>query len=178
MIKIMEQMGFPSKWLCWIKSLFGSARSSVLLNGTPGRKFYCKRGVRQGDPLSPLLFVIAADLLQAAINLEFRQGNLLAPIPAEGQDYPVVQYANDTIAVLPADLAQIVKMKSILREYAESVGLHINFAKSTLVPINLAEDRAAHLAQALGCSLGKMPFTYLGLPMGTTRPTVSDFMRW
>src|ERR1043165_1676715 len=106
MLKIMEQMGFPIKWLCWIKSLFGSARSSVMLNGILGRQFYCTLGVLQGDPLSPLLCVLAADLLQAAINLEFRQGNLLAPIPAEGQDYPVVQYTNDTIVVLPADLAQ------------------------------------------------------------------------
>jgi hypothetical protein len=40
----------------------------VLLNGVPGKVFHCKRGVRQGDPLSPLLFVLAADLLQSVIN--------------------------------------------------------------------------------------------------------------
>ena len=44
------------------------------------------------------------------------------------------------------------------------------------MPINTSTDRATELASLLGCSLGSMPFTYLGLPMGTTRPAVSDFL--
>jgi retron-type reverse transcriptase len=57
MIRIMKKMGFYDKWLTWISLIFGSSRSSVLLNGTLGRQFHCLRGVRQGDPLSPLICV-------------------------------------------------------------------------------------------------------------------------
>lgn len=74
MLEIMKCMGFNDKWLGWIKCIFTSGKSSVLLNGIPGRQFHCKCGVRQGDPLSPLTFVLAADLLQAAINDAFNQG--------------------------------------------------------------------------------------------------------
>jgi retron-type reverse transcriptase len=90
MIKIMRQMGFDDKWLSWISIIFQSGKSSVLLNGTPGRQFHCLRGVRQGDPLSPLIFVLAADLLQSAINRAFRAGLISTPLPVHSDmDYPI-----------------------------------------------------------------------------------------
>jgi len=177
MMEIMKHMGFDDKWLGWMNSIFGSGVSSVFLNGVPGRKFQCKCGVRQGDPLSPLIFVLAADLLQAAVNDDFAQGLIDLPIPCSRDgDYPVVQYAHDTILVMHACPVQATRMKSILEDYAASVGLKINFHKSTLIPINLDQQRALHLAHIFGCSVGSMPFTYLGLPMGTTRPTQLDLM--
>ena len=67
MIEIMRNMGFNDKWLGWIKCIFASGKSVVLLNGIPGRQFHCKCGVRQGDPLSPLLYVNVAELLQILV---------------------------------------------------------------------------------------------------------------
>jgi hypothetical protein len=63
MLQIMQTKGFPSRWLNWMKLIFGSGTSAVLLNGVPRKVFHCRRGVRQGDPLSSLLFVLAADFL-------------------------------------------------------------------------------------------------------------------
>lgn len=177
MINNMKHMGFNDKWLSWIKCIFSSGRSSVLLNGVPGREFHCRRGVRQGDPLSPLILVLAADLLQSAINDAYRRGLIQLPFPCVGDmDYPVIQYADDTILLMPACAQQAATIKGILSDYAQSIGLKINFQKSTLIPINLDASLIDNIASIFGCSVGTMPFTYLGLPMGSACPLIQDFM--
>ena len=55
-IKVLEAKGVWSKWL--ITQILRTASTSILLNGVPGKKIFCERGVRPGDPLSPLLYVI------------------------------------------------------------------------------------------------------------------------
>jgi mannosylglycoprotein endo-beta-mannosidase len=87
-----------------------------------------------------------------------------------------VQYADDSLLILPAEEQQLVHLQAILLEFAASTGLKVNFTKSMIVPINVHPDKTAFLAQVLGCQVGKMPFTYLGLPLGTTRPSVQDYL--
>lgn len=67
-------------------------------------------------------------------------------------------------------------LKEILQSFAVSTGLKVNFAKSSLVPINIEPARATVLADAFGCQVGAMPFTYLGLPLGTRRPLVNEYL--
>jgi hypothetical protein len=68
---------------------------------------------------------------------------------------------------------QLVVLKEILEEYTAFTSLEANFHKSSLVPINLNEEETNSLANMIG-STASMPFTYLGLPMGTTKPTIRE----
>lgn len=102
-LEIMKHMGFPAKWINWVKMVFSSASSSVLSNGLPGKIFKCKRGVRQGDPLSPLLFVLGIELLKTVLNKAMRIGLLSKPINVQDEgDFPMVQYADDTLIFINA----------------------------------------------------------------------------
>jgi retron-type reverse transcriptase len=90
-LAMLHAKGFGPKWISLVKSILLSASTSVLLNGVPGKKILCKRGVRQGDPLSPLLFVNTSELLQSIINDAWNRGILSLPIDDDfGQKYPIL----------------------------------------------------------------------------------------
>lgn len=67
LFKMMEYMGFNTKWIQWIRSCLVSSRTLVLVNGSPTKEFSHQRGHRQGDPLSPFLFTIVMEGLHVAI---------------------------------------------------------------------------------------------------------------
>ena len=103
-----------------------------------------------------------------------QNGLLHAPIPYYNNDFPVVQYADDTILIMQADINQVVHLKQLLAQFTESTGLKVNYHKSSMIPINVLNSKMDELASAFGCQVATMPFTYLGLPMGTTKPKMED----
>lgn len=176
MLQIMRHNQFGEMWLKQMQSIFSFGTSAILLNWVPRKTFHCRRGVRQGDPLSPILFVLATNLLQSMVNSARQQGLLSLHIALTSiQDFPILQYADDTLIIMEGCNQQLVVLIDILHNFAESTGLQVNFSKSMMVPINITDERLQVLASTIGCSTGSLPFTYLGLPLGLTKPKVEEF---
>lgn len=76
--QVLLQRGFPMRWVQWVMALLDTASSRVLVNGQPSEFFMHKMGLRQGDPLSPMLFLLAVDVLQKFI--EVANSTLTTPI--------------------------------------------------------------------------------------------------
>jgi nucleoside diphosphate kinase len=88
----------------------------------------------------------------------------------------VIQYADDTLVILKADAMQLLCVKAILNSYAESTGLKVNYSKSSMMPINISDERLEHFANTMQCKKGSLPFTYLGLPLSITAPSLEHFL--
>ncbi|XP_015945329.1 secreted RxLR effector protein 78-like [Arachis duranensis] len=73
---VLEKMGFGSTWRAWVKECIRSASISILVNGSPSKAFKMERGLRQGDPLSPFLFVLVVDVLNRMIGEAVRNGRI------------------------------------------------------------------------------------------------------
>jgi hypothetical protein len=114
--------------------------------------------------------VLAADLLHILVNQAASQNLLHAPISQPLDDFPIVQYANDTLLIMKADAQQLLFHKSLLKCFAGSTGLRVNYRKSQMLAINVFEEGIQRFALTFGCTIDTIPFTYLGLPMGTTKP--------
>ena len=77
LLTVMQKMGFGEKWAGWISWCISTASFSVLINGLPTGFFQSTRGLRQGDPLSPYLFVLGMEALSCLINKAVRGGFLI-----------------------------------------------------------------------------------------------------
>uniref|UniRef100_A0ACD5XYD0 Uncharacterized protein n=1 Tax=Avena sativa TaxID=4498 RepID=A0ACD5XYD0_AVESA len=172
--KILLAKGLPPLWCFWIKNLNSSSQSAVLLNGKPGRWFQCRRGLRQGDPLSPYLFNIVADILRLLILQASDNGLLLHPL-VDDLACPVLQYADDTIIILRATQDCISNLMPVLHAFSDATGLQINYHKSTFAPIHVELNIAQAMALDLGCPVASFPQTYLGLPLSTHKLKLSAF---
>ncbi|KAE8781526.1 putative reverse transcriptase [Hordeum vulgare] len=145
-----------------------TASSAVLLNGTTGCYFTHQRGLRQGDSLSPLLFIITIDtlhrLLEKATELQE-----IAPLPGRGIPLRVSLYVDDAVIFANPAAEEITVLMAILRDFGRASGLLINPSKSTAAPIRCDGADLHHILAAFGGKVVAFPLTYLGLPITLSR---------
>ncbi|PNY15039.1 cysteine-rich receptor-like protein kinase, partial [Trifolium pratense] len=165
---VMGRMSFPSLWRKWIRECVCTATASVLVNGSPTDEFPLGRGLRQGDPLSPFLFLLAAEgfnvLMEAMVARNLFTGY---NIGGEGQiSVSHLQFADDTLLMGVKSWANVRALRAVLVLFETLSGLKVNFNKSMLVRVNIPDSWLGEAASVLCCNVGKIPFLYLGLQIG------------
>ncbi|MCI06917.1 LINE-1 reverse transcriptase like, partial [Trifolium medium] len=173
---MLGRLGFGDKWRAWMKTCVCNGNLSVLINGSPSEQVNISRGLKQGDPLSPFLFLIVAEglssFMQKAVSLGFFRGFKVSPEVVVSH----LQYADDTLFIGEACVENLWTMKAILRWFELISGLKVNFFKSRLFGVNVCNAFMDQAASFLHCKKGNFPFVYLGLPVGANPRKASTWV--
>ncbi|GJY87422.1 RNA-directed DNA polymerase, eukaryota, partial [Tanacetum coccineum] len=163
--EIMGKLGFGSKWRKWISGCLINARASVLVNGSPTNEFEIQKGLRQGDPMSPFLFILAMEGLHALMCKDESVG-LYKGASIGNISISHLLYADDVTFVGAWSQSNVCNLIFILRCFFMVSRLRININKSEIVGINVFDEDVSNMAAVLGCGVEKLPMTYLGVPVG------------
>jgi len=168
LLYVLKRCSFRDRWRGWIAHCISTVCFSININGSPSRFFRSSRGLRQGDPLSLLLFVLMMKAFSRMIYATVDSGRLSGfSVGSSSQDAIMVShllFADDTLIFCDSIADQIQDLRCLLLCFEAASGLRINLSKSEMVPVGEVGD-VEELASILGCGVASLSLKYLGLPL-------------
>lgn len=170
-------MNFSPIWVNWIMESVTTVTYTLLINGSPSQSFKPEKGLRQGDPLSPYLFlfcasVLSIELMKAERNKEIKGVKL----GRQGQTFTHLLFADDSLLFFQKDKYIVPNIQKIVSWNCNLSGQCINLSKSDLFcSPNMAEVEKVALVQSLQINLVQQPSKYLGMKFKLRRNRVADF---
>jgi hypothetical protein len=155
LFEVLKSRGFSQIWITWMGKIVEKGSVGVCLNGEETSFFKTGKGLRQGDPLSPLLFNLVTDVLTKML-LKGASLGLVRGLASDFREDGIIalQYADDTIIFSDVEDNHLVNLKGILLWFEQISGMKVNFHKSELVAMNISEEEAHDLSHLFSCPLG------------------------
>ncbi|KAL2251924.1 UNVERIFIED_CONTAM: Retrovirus-related Pol polyprotein from type-1 retrotransposable element R2 [Sesamum indicum] len=163
LLAVLQLFGFPQTFTKWIEECVTTASFSIGLNGNPHGFFVGACGLRQGDPLSPYLFVLVIEDMQFTYHWKCEPAKVFQ-----------LGFADDLLLFCRADLDSLRVLKMGLDRFAEWSGLRLNVQKSHVIISRSAQGWKDQILAAMGFQEGHLPMRYLGIPLLSSRLSISD----
>lgn len=164
---MMRRMGFSEKWIKWIKEGLISLSISILVNGSPIEEFSMHKGLRQGDPLATFLFLLVAKRISGLMRQASKSKNFQGLVVGKDKvEVSVLQFADDILFFGEVSPNNVMCIKAILVCFELAFGLKVNFFKSNLVGLGVDDLTLSKFVDILNYHCTKIPFVYLGIPIG------------
>ena len=164
LMDLLQHLRFPVRFRDWVAALLSTSTSRVLINGVLGDPLKHGCGLRQGDPLSPLLFVLAIDPLHRLLSKATAQGHL-HPLYGTTPTVRASLYADDAAIFVKPIKEDIQFLAATLVSFGEVTGLVTNCAKSLVAPIRCDGVNLDDILHAFLAVRSSFPMCYLGLPL-------------
>lgn len=174
---VLISMNFSDKWIEWIMECVTSVQYSLLINGSPTKPFTPSSGPRQGNPISPYLFLFCANILSVALSKEESQNKIKGfTVGRNGVSFTHLLFADDSLFFFNIDKTTPLNLKNTILWYCNLSGQCINFSKFDLNSSpNTPQEVKDNLAQSLQVNLVLCPSKYLGINFKLRGKRVADF---
>lgn len=170
--QVLEELGFPYQFSHWIMSCLTSVTYVLTVNGEVLEPFVARKGIRQGDPISPYLFVICMEYLSRSLG-ELKQNAGFRYHPrCKKLGITHACFADDLLLFSRGDLASVQMMMQVLDHFGEVSGLKANQMKSCLYFGGVEDAEKRNILAATGMMEGSLPFRYLGVPLSAQKLSV------
>ena len=163
---IMRRLGFHEKWIELMMMCVSTVSYLVLINGEPKGKIVPLRGLRQGDPISPYLFLLCAEGLSAMLKKEVRDGKIKGVAVSRGAPSILhLLFGDDSIIFCRASMLECDRVMKVLEDYERVSGQKLNKEKTSLYfSKNTRRDVQVQVKQKFGAEIVRRHEKYLGLP--------------
>lgn len=170
-------MNFSNYWMNLIMECVSFVQFSILVNGCPTKFFEPSRGLRQGDPIFPYLFLFCANILSLALSKEEGMGKFKGlQVGRRGVSFTHLLFADDSLFFFQNDKASVHSLRNTIQWYCSVSGQCINFHKSELFcSPNIPTSNQESLASFLQVNLVQHPHKYFGMNLKLRGRRVADF---
>ncbi|GKB37452.1 RNA-directed DNA polymerase, eukaryota [Tanacetum coccineum] len=172
---VLNSFGFGEKWRSWINGCLSSSMGSVLVNGNPTSEFHFHKGLKQGDPLSPFLFILIMESLHLSFNRVLDVGLYKGISINNSLMISHLFYADDAVFVGKWGPSNIKTIVHVLKCFYLASGLKINLHKSKLMEIGINKEEIDLAASIVGCLTFSSPFKYLGVQVGASMSRLNSW---
>jgi hypothetical protein len=154
LLDMLQHLGFGRNWCNLISLLLCTSSTRILVNGEPGEYIMHHRGLRQGDPLSPMLFILVMEALNAMVSYALRE-HILQPIASQQAKHCISFYVDDVVLFMWPSHQDILAIISILDIFGHATGLKTNISKSSVTPIQCGKNELTTISALLPCDIKK-----------------------
>ena len=172
--EILLKLGFPSRFVKLIMVCVESPTFSLMINGSPTGFFNSKRGIRQGDPMSPLLFILCMEYFSRIMTFIGKLPRFQFHPRCKSMALNHLAFVDDVILFCKGDFQSIQLMLQGIHLFAATSGLKANPQKSDFYSCGLSELENRRIMESSGFKHGRLPFRYLGVPISTTKLNVAE----
>ena len=173
LLEVLRQRGFGPRWLARLTTMLSTASTKVLVNGLAGVQFWHARGLRQGDPGSPMFFLLVIDVLNAIFRLAEELG-IFESLADCGVRHRLSLFADDVVLFIKPSVHEASAAIQLLNLFGGASGLRCNLNKSSASPIRCDCIDLQPVLAVLGCPVQNFPIQYLGLPLTIGKLTKTD----